>query len=669
MKGRLQFLHHEGAFSTRAEAIDWLNGHLVTTLSNVSGGTLPFEPIGVKYTEGGQENVILAIGKDTGATKYHLIDSADIYAKVVDEKVRAMVAETSLSGSIDTLRIDATNSATSLFNKIETDIANLDSRKIGTESGVEVTVDELNGKISDVVVSVKTLDTNDEITTTANEVVSGKGVRDAVDKAKSDLQEQITANKITSEGKTITVVTAATGTNIEVNVDNATLTKDETTTASRGVISSTLKIKSVTPTDPNVKEEFNLIDKNNTVYGDAIKIYKDSALVKAYLGKMDDVVDPDSGIITPGTTGNTALCLLYILFNGKYELAKIDVEVFITKTQFKDGLIVNSNNEVRVQIATDSEAFLTVDANGVKLSGVQNAINTAVLGEKERAVSAETVLTKSIADETEARKDSILVEENRAKAAEAELTSGITTEKLRAEAAESGLTNSIALTKTELEGKIAQEVTDRNKAISDESARAQIAEGKLTSDLSAEVTAVQTLSSATHTMKDNLYADNTNPDSIKHIILTDTMFSSTAAAEPAADQTLLRQSPLGKIYASNNAKDMFYKGANLETTIEGMITSSSASSVDLQALSAKTVQLEADLVTANGKITDLENALTAFSATVKTFIDSIEDTIKTVIAQTVKGTDKEIKVDVLTGTTGDVKIGFADDAVFGPIML
>lgn len=36
-----------------------------------------------------------------------------------------------------------------------------------------------------------------------------------------------------------------------------------------------------------------------------------------------------------------------------------------------------ANNEFAVKIATDSEAFLTVDANGIKVSGIQSAIDTA----------------------------------------------------------------------------------------------------------------------------------------------------------------------------------------------------------------------------------------------------------------------------------------------------
>lgn len=46
-----------------------------------------------------------------------------------------------------------------------------------------------------------------------------------------------------------------------------------------------------------------------------------------------------------------------------------------------------ANNEFAVKVATDSEAFLSVDANGIKVSGIQSAINTAVETAKGEAAT------------------------------------------------------------------------------------------------------------------------------------------------------------------------------------------------------------------------------------------------------------------------------------------
>jgi hypothetical protein len=156
-----------------------------------------------------------------------------------------------------------------------------------------------------------------------------------------------------------------------------------------------LKISGVTPTDPNVKEEYALMDADGAPIGDTIKVYKDSALVRFYLGLTDDVLtnedpetheSPDSGV-TPGTTGSTALVYIMQLADGNYALVAIDVESFLQESEFKSGVTV-TDHIVHGVVDPASEEFLTVGADGFKLSGVQDAIDD----EAHRAMSAETAL-------------------------------------------------------------------------------------------------------------------------------------------------------------------------------------------------------------------------------------------------------------------------------------
>ena len=49
-----------------------------------------------------------------------------------------------------------------------------------------------------------------------------------------------------------------------------------------------------------------------------------------------------------------------------------------------NGIAISDTNEISVKKASDSEPFLTVGADGVKLSGVQNAINTAAASAKTK---------------------------------------------------------------------------------------------------------------------------------------------------------------------------------------------------------------------------------------------------------------------------------------------
>ena len=107
----------------------------------------------------------------------------------------------------------------------------------------------------------------------------------------------------------------------------------------------------------NVKEAFKLVDEDGVQAGAQINIYKDSALQKVELV-------------------NQELQFTYLLASGDEETVGVDVSAFLAESEFADGLQV-ADHIVKVKIADDSEAFLSVDTNGLKLSGVQDAINTA----------------------------------------------------------------------------------------------------------------------------------------------------------------------------------------------------------------------------------------------------------------------------------------------------
>ena len=121
--------------------------------------------------------------------------------------------------------------------------------------------------------------------------------------------------------------------------------------------------------DANVKEAYKVVsyvgaETGSTVYtkvGEVIKIYKDANLESAELG-----------------TGENAqkLILTYILADGTRKPVPIDFKAIAFESEFKDGLAVAPNGEISVKIDATSEDLLTVGADGVKLDGVYNAINT-----------------------------------------------------------------------------------------------------------------------------------------------------------------------------------------------------------------------------------------------------------------------------------------------------
>lgn len=198
---------------------------------------------------------------------------------------------------------------------------------------------------------------------------------------------------------------------------------------------------------------------------------------------------------------------LNFVFNtdaGKTDIS-VDVSDLVDTYTAGVGLTV-SNNEFSVVIDSASESFLTVSSSGVKLSGVQDAIDSAssdlsdsiaavasdLADEVSRATAAEESLASDLADEV-----------SRAEAAEATLTSDLASEVSRATAAEATLTSDLA----------------------SEVSRATAAEESLADDLAVEVSRA---TAAEETNAANIATNATN-------IATNTTNISTNATNIAAN--------------------------------------------------------------------------------------------------------------------------------------
>ena len=125
----------------------------------------------------------------------------------------------------------------------------------------------------------------------------------------------------------------------------------------------------------NVKEAYKLIDEDNVKAGSYIPVYKDSSLKSVELVSEKPAVGEEGqeGYV-PSATGQF-LKFTYLTTEGKDNVVYLDVSLFLAETEFKNGLSVNGNGEVSVKVDAASDGFLTVGADGVKLTGVQSAID------------------------------------------------------------------------------------------------------------------------------------------------------------------------------------------------------------------------------------------------------------------------------------------------------
>lgn len=186
---------------------------------------------------------------------------------------------------------------------------------------------------------------------------------------------------------------AVEGENVSAQIASIAKTiKGITTTQSNAFKYITVKLTSEEVTalgDSNVKEAYKVVayigenyekaDTKKTV-GDIIKIYKDATIKEIYLGNSNDSIDPETGKITKNEIVETALSLnyAYIKADGTYAITHVPVGNFLRQSEFKNGLQVAENGEVSVKVDADSEGFLTVGEAGVKVSGVQTAIDKAI---------------------------------------------------------------------------------------------------------------------------------------------------------------------------------------------------------------------------------------------------------------------------------------------------
>ena len=154
--------------------------------------------------------------------------------------------------------------------------------------------------------------------------------------------------------------------------------------------------------DVNVKEAYKVVSVNKegtkTTVGDIIKIYKDSSLVSIDYTEVNDK-----------SKKGQFLKYVYTLANGTEKTVYVDMSKLVDQAEVEKG-IQAIDGKLSIKLAEGNEAnFLTVDANGLKLSGVQTAIDTAkkavqdnLDAEITRATQAEEANTAAIGVNTAA---------------------------------------------------------------------------------------------------------------------------------------------------------------------------------------------------------------------------------------------------------------------------
>lgn len=233
---------------------------------------------------------------------------------------------------------------------------------------------------------------------------------DSLEVALSKLENTAAATTVTNSDRSIAVDTSGPTTDVSVRIKSGEHVLANDNTANAGGLYTDVRIAKVVLSgagsgdqgaaahdevvgtlSSNVREAFQLIATDGTQLGQQINIYKDSALTDVFIGHVDDVfttpidaqhpteanayVDKTTSV-TDGS-GSEALVFIYNRADGTYELVAVDLETFLQENEFGNGLQV-VDHVVSVKKDATSESFLSVSSDGVKISGVQDAIDSAI---------------------------------------------------------------------------------------------------------------------------------------------------------------------------------------------------------------------------------------------------------------------------------------------------
>ena len=139
-------------------------------------------------------------------------------------------------------------------------------------------------------------------------------------------------------------------------------------------------VKTTTGLPETIKERYSLVDADGNVSGDTVDIPKDSHIVS--IRYITDSAD----------THYQNLEYTYLDASGDTKVEYVDMSQLVLETEFASGVSA-TGGVVHGVVDPQSEAFLTVGADGFKLSGVQDAIDAEADERKDADDAIESALT------------------------------------------------------------------------------------------------------------------------------------------------------------------------------------------------------------------------------------------------------------------------------------
>ena len=340
-------------------------------------------------------------GTDGDEATAETIAGAKKYAKSLDTAMNLRVND-----------LESKMGSTSVSDQITAAIGSLDKADTAVDGQYVSAVSEADGIIT---VTRADLPSLTEVGGTGKVITSVSQSKGAVTASAIDLNASNVAATASPEDDTHVAVA---GTTVAAQIESLAGSIKSAVSNAKSYSISAVEGAELTALGTNVKEAYKLVDEDGAKAGEIIKIYKDSSLKEVKLVGQE-------------------LQFTYILANGNEDTVGVDISTFLAESEFKNGLEV-VDHVVNVKVDEASESFLTIGADGVKLSGVQTAINTAANKAATEVVedaAGHVTVTKSTGEngqaiytigENDIASDAALsAEVTRAKAAEDAIEAGV----------------------------------------------------------------------------------------------------------------------------------------------------------------------------------------------------------------------------------------------------
>lgn len=450
MKNRLQIRYHiPESLPTRAQAMMYLKESFAIGRTNSDNASLPAEPLVLLYNDTPLDiangiteakrletaNVLLAIGR--GGDGVNIFNNQDYF--VIDfAKHEEDIAE--LTSNIENI-LDITKEVNETIEEMQAAIAKNTNdiaeiiKKIGEKGDnslkdtvygfIQGSYDAIDAEVNRADDAERELQHNiDMVNVELNQALQAE----STERTNQDLllnqridenAKQIKENKVSSNRKTITITgSTENGTNIDVNVDNKTIVVNESGTLSvssdalvQYAGENAINVSDITGGVKTISLVVNPDDKilTNDAQGllatlslkwnhadatgqkDEIQLIGKDGIVISRIDVADFIKDGilDNVVLNSTDANNPYLSFTFNSVSGK-ETINVPVKDLVEIYFAGNGLELNENT-FSIKIDNSSEVFLTVSNNGLKLSGIQTAIDNAKL-------EVQSVITKLTGD-------------------------------------------------------------------------------------------------------------------------------------------------------------------------------------------------------------------------------------------------------------------------------